>query len=121
VDGTAAWQPAVFNEVNHFIPVPRKGESSMENTHRLPGPEISSMLQNIPVATPLFRVDVIVKNPNELSLLLDQAVQQLIPTALERRQGILVTQIFPNTYSVEVHETVLCGVIEEKRTNPEIP
>lgn len=93
----------------------------MESTYRLPGLEISPMLPTTPAATPLFRVDVIVNNPTELSLLLDQAVQQLIPAALERRQGILVTQILPDTYSVEVHETVLCGVIQEKRINPEIP
>ena len=79
------------------------------------------MLQNIPALAPLFRVDVIVNNPHEMSMLLDQAVQQLIPTALERRQGILVTQIYPNTYAIEVDETVLCGVIQEKRINPETP
>lgn len=93
----------------------------MESTRRLPGLEISPMPPTIPAATPLFRIDVFVNNPNELSLLLEQAVQHLIPAALERRQGILVTQILPDTYSVEVHETVLCGVIQEKRVNPEIP
>jgi hypothetical protein len=93
----------------------------MERTHRLPGLDISPMLPTIPAASPPFRVDVIVNTPNELSLLLDQAVQQVIPAALERRQGILVTQIFPNTYTIEVNETVLCGVIKEKRINPEIP
>jgi hypothetical protein len=104
-----------------FILMPRKGESSMESTYRLPGLEISPMLPPIPAVKPQFRVDVIVNNSNELSLLLDQAVQQLIPTALERRHGILVTQILPDTYAVEVHETVLCGLIQEKRINPESP
>jgi hypothetical protein len=95
----------------------------MESTPYLPDPEMSPMLQlqTMPGTVPLFRVDVIVNNPHELSLRLDQAVQQLIPTALERRQGILVTQILPNTYTIEVHETVLCGVIQEKRINPETP
>jgi hypothetical protein len=42
------------------------------------------------------------------------------PHSLERRQGILVTQLLPDTYSVEVNEAVLFGVIQEKRINPEI-
>jgi hypothetical protein len=42
------------------------------------------MLQNIPAPTPLFRVDVIVNNPHELSMLLEQAVNRLIPTAMLR-------------------------------------
>jgi len=93
----------------------------MKSIYPLPGLGISPMLPPTPAATPLFRVDLIVNDPNELALRLDQAVQQLIPAALERRQGILVTQIMPDTYAVEVHETVLCGVIQEKRINPEIP
>lgn len=93
----------------------------MESTPGLPGREMTPMLQDIPSATPLFRVDVIVNNPQELNMLLDQAVNRLIPTALERRQGILVAQIFPNTYTIEVDETVLCGEIQENESNPETP
>lgn len=90
----------------------------MESTRPLPDLEISPIRAATPAASPLFRVDVIVNNANELSLLLDQAVEQLIPTALERRQGLLVTQVLPDTYAVEVHETVLCRVIQEKRIKP---
>ena len=93
---------------------------SMESTYPLPGLEISPVPRTIRATTPPCRVDVMVKNPNELILLLNEAVQQLIPIALERRQGILVTQLLPDTYSVEVNEGVLFGVIQEKRINPEI-
>lgn len=93
---------------------------SMKSTYPLPGLEISPVPRTIRATTPTFRVDVTVKNPNELILLLDEALQQLIPTALERRQGILVTQLLPDTYSVEVNEAVLFGVIQEKRIDPEI-
>jgi hypothetical protein len=93
----------------------------MESTYRSPGLEISPTLRTTGATTPLCRVDIMVKNPNELMPLLDEAVQQVIPTALERRQGILVTQLLPDTYSVEVNEAVLFGVIQEKRTHSEIP
>ncbi|MFP3459943.1 hypothetical protein R5O87_03715 [Arthrobacter globiformis] len=65
-----------------------------------------------------FHLDIFVDNPENLGLLLDQAVQRLIPAALERRQGILVTQVFPDKYSVEVHEDVICGVVQERRSGP---
>lgn len=67
---------------------------------------------------PVSRVDVVVDDPKDLEQLLDRAVQHLIPTALERRQGILVTQIFSSQYTVEVDQRVLCGVIQEKRIDP---
>lgn len=85
----------------------------MESTHGLPDFEMSLKHPTTAATSSLLRVDVVVISSKELSLLLDQAVQQLIPTALERRQGILVTQIFPDIYSIEVHETVLCGVIQK--------
>jgi hypothetical protein len=77
------------------------------------------MLQTSTRIHPIFRVDIFVKNPQDVSRLLDQAVQQLIPTALERRQGILVTQIFPSKYTVEVDEGVLCGMVQERRIDPD--
>jgi hypothetical protein len=93
----------------------------MESTPGLPGIEMSPALPTLPIVAPLFRLDVVVNDPKDVSLLLDHAVHRLIPTALERRQGILVTQVFPNTYTVEVNETVRCGVVQEKRTSPDIP
>jgi hypothetical protein len=65
-----------------------------------------------------FRLDIVIDDPQNLDRLLDRAVQRLIPAALERRQGILVTQIFPDKYTVEVDESVLCGVIQERRIDP---
>lgn len=93
----------------------------MESTPGLPGLELSPALPAMHLAAPLFRVGVIVNDLQDKGQLLDQAVHRLIPTALERKQGILITQILPNTYTVEVNESVLCGVIQEKRISPEMP
>lgn len=62
-----------------------------------------------------FRLEIVVENPKDMGQLLDRAVQRLIPAALERRQGILVTQASADRYIVEVNEGVLCGVIQERR------
>jgi|GEM_PF-1004293 len=93
----------------------------MESTPDLPGLEMSPALPTIPVVAPLFRVDVTVNVAKDMSQLLDHAVNRLIPTAFERKQGILVTQVFPNTFTVEVNEKVMCGVIQEKRIRNDIP
>lgn len=76
------------------------------------------MLQPLTQPPSEFRLDILVDNPQDLDRLLDQAVQRLIPAALERRQGILVTQVLPDKYTVEVDEGVLCGVIQERRIDP---
>jgi len=93
----------------------------MESIAGLPGLELSSALPTMPLTAPLFRVGVVVNDLQDKGQLLDQAVRRLIPTALERKQGILITQILPNTYTVEVNGSVLCGVIQEKRIGPETP
>lgn len=76
------------------------------------------MLQPLTQAHSEFRLDILVDDPQDLDRLLDQAVQRLIPAALERRQGILVTQVLPDKYTVEVDEGVLCGVVQERRIDP---
>jgi hypothetical protein len=76
------------------------------------------MLQPLTPTNSEFRLDIVVDDPQDLGPLLDQAVQRLIPSALERRQGILVTQVFPDKYTVEVDEGVLCGVVQERRIDP---
>jgi hypothetical protein len=76
------------------------------------------MLQPLPQTHSDFRLDILVDDPKDLGRLLDAAVQRLIPAALERRQGILVTQVFPDKYTVEVDEGVLCGVVQERRVDP---
>lgn len=82
--------------------------------------EVSRMLQTpTNLIHPLVRHDIVVKDAQDLDQLLDRAVQRIIPAALERRQGILVTQLFPNRYAIEVDEEVPCGVIQEKRIHPE--
>lgn len=79
------------------------------------------MLQPITQTHSEFRLEIVVEDPKDLSQLLDHAVQQLIPAALERRQGILVTQASPDKYIVEVNDGVLCGVIQERRIDPNGP
>lgn len=91
----------------------------MESIPILPNLEMSSILHAPAHSYPILRVDIVVTDPRDLSRLLEQAVQRVIPTALERRHGILVTQIFPNKYTVEVDEGVTCGVIQEKRIHPD--
>lgn len=89
----------------------------MESTASLLSPMLTPTLQGMSSTASITRLDIVVTAPEELSHLLDEAVQRLIPAALERRQGILVTQLFPDKYTVEVNERILCGVIEEKRIN----
>lgn len=76
------------------------------------------MFQSLSQSNSVFRLDVFVNDAQDLGRLLDQAVQRVIPAALERRQGILVTQVLPNMYTVEVDGGVLCGVVEESRIDP---
>ena len=76
------------------------------------------MLQSLSQLHSVFRLDIFVTDAHDLGRLLDQAVQRVIPAALERRQGILVTQVLPNKYTVAVDEGVLCGVVEERRIAP---
>lgn len=66
-------------------------------------------------AQPIGRVVVAVNHPRDLGRLLDRAVHEVIPIALERRQGILVRQISPNHYTVEADKGVPCGEIQEQR------
>jgi hypothetical protein len=93
-----------------------QAHSSQENG--FPDFERSAMLQPLMQTHSEFRLDILVDDPQDLGRLLDQAVQRLIPAALERRQGILVTQVFPDKYTVEVHQDVLCGVVQERRIDP---
>ncbi|HKU23823.1 MAG TPA: hypothetical protein VJQ54_00050 [Candidatus Sulfotelmatobacter sp.] len=77
------------------------------------------MLQPLPQPHSVFRLDIVVDDPQDLGRLLDQAVQRLIPAALERRQGICVTQTSPYKYTVEVDDGVFCGVVQERRIDPQ--
>lgn len=80
--------------------------------------EASTGIGSIWPAPSQIRLDLIVNDPQDLNHVLDKAVQRIIPSALERRKGILVTQILPNKYIVEVDDGVPCGVIHEKRVHP---
>lgn len=90
----------------------------MDTTPTMLSPETPTVLPTTNHAHPKCCDDIFVRDPRHLSQLLDEAVQRIIPTALERRQGILVTQIFSNKYRIEVDEGVPCGSIEEKRMHP---
>jgi hypothetical protein len=61
-----------------------------------------------------FRLDVAVSETHSRDDQLADAVNQLIPSALERRHGILVTQHDTANYTLEVHPSVPCGSIHEK-------
>lgn len=80
--------------------------------------ERSPVLQPLVQTHSEFRLAIFVDDPHNLCRLLEQAVQRLIPAALERRQGILVTQVFPRNYTAEVHQDVLCGKVQERRSDP---
>ena len=75
----------------------QKGREFPWKTPDLLGIEMSAALPTTPAVAPLFHIEVTVDDAQDMRQLLDQAIHQLIPTALERKQGILVTQIFPKT------------------------
>lgn len=55
------------------------------------------------------------EDPRSRDSKLSAAVNQLIPAALERRQGILVMEHDAGKYTVQVAPEVPCGTIHEKR------
>ncbi|MBT2552215.1 hypothetical protein [Arthrobacter sp. ISL-5] len=61
------------------------------------------------------RLDIAVSETHSRDDQLADAVNQLIPAALERRHGILVTQHDTANYTLEVDPCVPCGTIHEKR------
>ncbi|MFH5880009.1 hypothetical protein [Arthrobacter sp. NA-172] len=63
-----------------------------------------------------FRLDIAVGQTQSRDDLLTDAVNQLIPAALEHRYGILVTQHDTSKYTLEIHPSVPCGTIQEKAT-----
>lgn len=90
----------------------------MGNPSSLLSVQISSVPQIAANTRSIFRVSVVVNDPQNLDQVLDQAVQRLIPAAIERGHGILVTQVSPTKYTVEVDGGVLCGMTREKRLEP---
>ena len=62
-----------------------------------------------------FRLDIAVSETHSRDDQLTDAVNRLIPVALEHRHGILVTQQDTANYTLEVHPSVPCGTIHEKR------
>ena len=61
-----------------------------------------------------FRLDIAISQAQIRDELLTDAVNRLIPAALERRYGILVTQHDASNYSLEIDPSVPCGTIHEK-------
>ncbi|QHK18978.1 hypothetical protein [Pseudarthrobacter psychrotolerans] len=61
-----------------------------------------------------FRLDIVVSESQNRDDQLADAVNQLIPAALEHRNGILVTRHDTAKYTLEVHPSVPCGTIHEK-------
>ncbi|MFF1830723.1 hypothetical protein [Paenarthrobacter sp. NPDC058040] len=61
------------------------------------------------------RVRIFIKDARNRDEELSDAVNRLIPLALETRHGILVTQHSPSVYTLEVHPPTPLGMIREKR------
>ena len=93
-----------------------KGELVNLNSHAciasaaLPLTGIDHFLSPVP---PLFLEVVTVEDPRNKDEKLSQAVNKLIPAALELRQGILVIQHDYGKYTVRVDWEVPCGMIHE--------
>ncbi|MGO4860276.1 hypothetical protein [Arthrobacter sp. 2MCAF14] len=64
--------------------------------------------------TATLRLDITVSQTRSRDDQLTEAVNELIPAALEHRHGILVTQHDTARYTLEVHPSVPCGTIHEK-------
>lgn len=60
-------------------------------------------------------LEIIVHEPGNRDEKLNRAVNKLIPTALERKQGILVIQRDCGKYVVRVDQEVPCGMTYESR------
>ena len=66
-------------------------------------------------ALPLSLEVLTVDEPHRRDEKLSQAVNTLIPSALERRQGIMVVQRDYGTYTVRIDQEVPCGTTHESR------
>ena len=64
---------------------------------------------------PLSLEVIILEEPQRRDEKLNRAISELIPTALERRQGILVIQRDYGKYTVRVDHEVPCGTTRESR------
>ncbi|MFE4834561.1 hypothetical protein ACFRAU_07745 [Arthrobacter sp. NPDC056691] len=60
------------------------------------------------------RVHIFINDARNRDDELSDAVNRLIPLALETRHGILVTQHSPSVYTLEVHPPTPLGMIREK-------
>lgn len=61
------------------------------------------------------RIDITISDARDRDNQLSDAVNRLIPVALENRHGILVTQHNASAYTLEVHSSTPVGTIREKR------
>lgn len=61
------------------------------------------------------RLDLIVSDAADRDQQLSEAVDSLIPIAVERRHGILVTQHNSARYTLETSPSIPCGTIREQR------
>jgi hypothetical protein len=68
-----------------------------------------------PPALPLSLEVITLEEPQSRDEKLNGAISRLIPTALERRQGILVIQRDYGKYTVRVDHEVPCGTTREFR------
>ena len=100
--------------IDHLVPGELMShQQDQASTNKIPDAATSS-----PGESPALPDTLVVKttsNPLSRDSALSDAVDLLIPAALERRQGILVTECGRASYLVQVDPTVPCGTIYEKR------
>jgi hypothetical protein len=87
-----------------------------EHVHPQVNPDGTILVQDPPHGHPLsVSLEITTDDPITRDNQLSKAVDQLIPAALERRHGILVTQRSWGRYIIQVDPGVPCGNIHEKR------
>lgn len=88
-----------------------------EHVHPQVNPDGAVLVQDSPHGHTalLVSLEVTTDDPVTRDNQLSKAVDQLIPAALERRHGILVTQRSWDKYTIQVDPGVPCGNIHEKR------
>ena len=76
-------------------------------------PATGGDLTHIPVVRHAVEIDIV--DPHSRDETLDRAVKSLIPAALERQHGILVTEIDYGKYILQIDPKVPCGTTRELR------
>lgn len=74
------------------------------------------MTFSLPLTVPM-RIEIRLSDPLDKDRKLNQAVDQLIPLALEKGHGIAVIRYDPARYAVEVRASIPCGTTREEEAS----